>query len=68
MAEKANFRELSEKELSTKRAELKSHMKDMRVERVIGSNFNLAEYKQAKKDIARINTLLTELGKSKEEN
>ncbi len=71
MGEKANYREFTNKELISLKDELKSKMKDMRVEKVIGSNFNISEYKKAKKDIARINTILREqelgIGKAKEE-
>jgi len=60
MAEKANFTELSTKELLKIKEEMKAKMKNMRVDRVTGSNFNLAEFKKAKKDVARINTILRE--------
>lgn len=60
MAEKANFTELGTKELLKIKEEMKAKMKGMRVDRVTGSNFNLAEFKKAKKDVARINTILRE--------
>jgi large subunit ribosomal protein L29 len=71
MADKTNYREMEEKELRKIRDEHKAKLRELRFEKVIGSNFNLTEYKQAKRDIARINTLLREreLGivKAKEE-
>lgn len=64
MAEKKDFRELDVKELEKLRVEYKASLREMRFEKVVGSNFNGGEYRSLKKDIARINTILreTELG------
>lgn len=59
MAEKTNYMELEAVELNKLRVELKQKLRAMRFEQVIGSSFNLGEFRKAKQDIARINTVLT---------
>lgn len=60
MADKKNFREMGDKELAQLVVEYKEKLREMRFEKVIGSNFNISEYKKTKRDIARIKTILRE--------
>lgn len=60
MEKKKNFRELSQTELLKLKEEFKSKIRESRFESVLGSNFKPSDYQKAKKNIARINTILTE--------
>lgn len=61
MAEKTKkkYADLQVSELKKLLVELKEKLRAMRVDRVVGSNFDLGEYRRSKKSIAQINTILT---------
>lgn len=61
MEKKKNYRELGQKELVKLKEELKQKNRESRFEKVIGSNFKPSDYRKAKREIARINTILTEM-------
>lgn len=60
MKSKTNYRELSIKEILKIKEDLKNKLREARIEKIIGSNFNPAENKKNKRDYARILTILRE--------
>jgi len=61
MEKKKNYRELGQKELVKLKEEFKQKNRESRFEKIIGSNFKSSDYRKAKREIARINTILTEM-------
>ncbi len=60
-----DLRKLSEDELVKKREELKETLFKLRFQLTRGQLTNTSKIKEVKRDIARINTILTELQSSK---
>lgn len=61
MEKKKNYRELGQKELLKTKEELKAKIRESRFESIIGSNFKPSDFRKTKREIARINTILTEM-------
>ncbi len=56
---KIKYADLEVGELKKLLLELKEKLRAMRINQVVGSNFDLGEYRRSKKSIAQINTILT---------
>lgn len=55
------LKDLTVKDLISTRDDLKKKLREVRFEKVVGSNFSSSEYRKARKKIARINTILKEI-------
>jgi large subunit ribosomal protein L29 len=60
MTRPSEFREMDDSELSTRLAEAKQELFNLRFQHVTGQQDNYARLGQVRKDVARINTLLRE--------
>ena len=56
---KIKYADLEVGELKKLLLELKEKLRAMRINQVVGGNFDLGEYRRSKKSIAQINTILT---------
>jgi ribosomal protein L29 len=57
---KENYKEMKKEELIKIVDEVKKELKQMRFDRVLGSTFNLVDFKKTKKKLSRVLTALSE--------